>query len=74
MPVNTFPLVLIDFGHEKEKKIKIDIFKRSAIFVDVSRNYFVHETIIQPMLNIFVKFRANILSCYLILTRLCDPP
>ena len=46
----------------------------SAIFVDVSGNYFVHETIIQPMLNIFVKFRANILSFYLILARLCDIP
>ena len=74
MPVNTFSLVLIDFGHEKEKKIKIDILMTSAIFVDVSRNYFVHQTIIQPMLNTFVKFRANILSCYLILTRSCDPP
>ena len=44
----------------------------SAIFVDVSGNYFV-QTIIQPMLNIFVKFRANILGCYLILARLCGP-
>ena len=40
----------------------------SAIFVDVSQNYFVYETIIQPMLNIFVKFCAN-LSFYLILAR-----
>ena len=44
----------------------------SAIFVDVSGNYFV-QTIIQPMLNIFGKFRANILGCYLILARLCGP-
>ena len=46
----------------------------SAIFIDVSQNNFVHEPIIQPMLNILAKFRANILSSYLILARFCEPP
>ena len=70
-----FSVVLINFGHEKYKKnFKIKILMTSAVFVDVSGNYFVHETIIQPMLNIFVKFRANILSFYRILARLCDLP
>ena len=37
----------------------------SAIFVDVSRNDFVNETItiIQTMLNILAKFCVNILIC-----------
>ena len=35
----------------------------SAIFVDVNRNDFVNETIIQTMLNILAKFCVNILIC-----------
>ena len=35
----------------------------SAIFVDVSRNDFVNQTIIQTMLNILAKFCVNILIC-----------
>ena len=30
------------------------------------------KPVIQLLLNIFVKFCANVLSCYLILARLCD--
>ena len=46
----------------------------SAIFMDVSRNYYVYETTTQPMLNTLAKCHASIFICYLILARLCDPP
>ena len=45
-----------------------------VIFADISRNCYVNKIITQPMLNILAKFRANILSCHQILSRLCDPP
>lgn len=45
-----------------------------VIFADISRNCYVHKIITQLMLNILAKFRANILSCHQILSRLCDPP
>ena len=45
----------------------------STIFADVSRNYYAYK-IIQPMTNILAKFRANILSCYLIIAHLSDLP
>ena len=45
-----------------------------AIFEDVSRSYFEHKIITQPMTNILAKFRATILCCYLIITHLSDPP
>ena len=49
----------------------------SAIFEDVSRSYFEYKIIAQPMKNILDKFHANIesiLSCYLIIALLSDPP
>ena len=46
----------------------------SAIFPGVSRSYFEYKIITQPMTNILAKFRANILSFYLIIAHLCDPP
>ena len=46
----------------------------SAIFADVSRSYFEYKIITQPITNILAKFHANILSCYLIIAHLSDPP
>ena len=45
-----------------------------VIFADVSRNYFEYRIITQSMINILPEFDASILSCYLIIAHLSDPP
>ena len=54
-----------------KKIVEFHVLMTSAIFADISRNYYAYK-IIQHMTNILAKLHANILSFYVIIAHVTD--